>query len=203
MTFTERYVCIGLPKSGTTSLEMALRNCGMSVHANPYDVSVAHAFQRGNFRVFDLPGMERFNVISELPASAFYPDIVARYPSARVIHLVREKEDWLESCRKWWGRFSTWDLELFDTLKDEKLNFLERRALSFFQTALFGLLYFDADRFARVYEEHTVRAARLFGGSEDYLRLHLEEPDVTKGEILANFIGRPLVSFSRMNVEKG
>lgn len=200
MDTLSRYICIGLPKSGTTSLEVALRNLGKVVHADPYNVSVAHAFQRANFAVFDLPGMQEVNVFSEIPAAGFYSDILRIYPDSGVIHLVREKEAWIESCRRWWGRFSTMDLEIYDTLKDEEMSYLERRALGFFQIALFGTFLFDADRFSQIYDEHMGKAQSIFKGDARYLRISLEDEDEHKAGLVSEFIGQTLDTFPRSNV---
>lgn len=94
--------CIGFPKTGTTSLEVALvklgykvcRGNGQNTHSNYLMALCVHG---------DYPELERvirhFDAFADLPwgGSDMYLWLSRRYPEARFIQTERDPDDWYES----------------------------------------------------------------------------------------------------------
>lgn len=77
--------CIGLHKTGTTSLHRAFLRLGLrSRHYFPDEVS-----------------LDQFDCFSDLPIPLMYKELDRRSPGSKFILTTREKSAWLASCRRW------------------------------------------------------------------------------------------------------
>ena len=88
--------CIGLSKTGTTSLTEALRILGFdAVHW----YATKHAFRYtpdGGIDI-DWDFFERHDAFADTPIARIYPQLDERYPDAKFILTVRDIDAWLES----------------------------------------------------------------------------------------------------------
>jgi hypothetical protein len=82
-----KIIGVGLSKTGTSSLAAALNQLGFRcVHSwQAYAIGVQAAMVDG-------------------PAASRYRELDIMYPGSRFILTLRQREAWLESCRKHWER---------------------------------------------------------------------------------------------------
>lgn len=85
----------GLSRTGTHSLRMALDMLGLkAVHFDTQRLTdiVDGSNQNPDFRRYD-----DIDAICDLPAAAFYQELMAAYPTSKVILTIRELNDWWAS----------------------------------------------------------------------------------------------------------
>ncbi|NJL14825.1 MAG: hypothetical protein HC913_18710 [Microscillaceae bacterium] len=159
---------IGLQRSGTTSLHLALQQLGYrSRHFVP---ELLQGLAQN-------PVLEKYEAFSDNPVPLFFRELDALYPGSKFILTVRPIEAWLASCawmfrekRRAWG---------FDTRADVRE----------IHARWYGQHHFDEMVFRQVYIQHHQEVALHFAHrTQDLLTLHLEEG---KGhwEELVDFLG--------------
>ena len=156
----------GLGKTGTTSLDRALRDLGLrSVH---YPASL------------DL--LAEHDAATDTPV--FQPgwlEEVDRRWGCRFIFTVRDMDSWLDSCRRHYSREST-ELRSVDAEHTRHLLAVRR--------AVFGAEFFEEGRWRRAYEQHLAAVRSFFSSRPDDLLLL----DIFAGEgwePLCVFLGVP------------
>jgi hypothetical protein len=162
--------CVGLSKTGTTSLTRALRLLGLdAVHW--YATRDAFVYDGDRLRI-DWDLFERHDAFADTPIARIYPELDARYPGARFILTGRDTAAWLRSFA---DQFAAGGLDPFSA----RLH-LE----------LYGTDTFDADRCRAAFEGHRARVRSHFAGRPDALL----EMDIGAGDgwgPLCEFLGRP------------
>ena len=177
---------IGLPRSGTTSISMAMLD---------YDLKVAHtAYTKHAFEIAD--------VVSDAPCFSDYQELDAIFPNSKFIYLDRALELWLPSIQMLLqkmqhslepntGVFSpvlkrsmneTFDLylpthEFFYTKKKQRKFILNPRA-------------FDSDHLAQCYQRHQAAVKQYFSKRDDFLAINISHADSLSQ--LVNFLALPL-----------
>lgn len=166
--------CIGLPKTGTTSLHDAVQILGLrSVHW-PHDPETVRQIRNGDYR---LSVMDACDVVSDTPIPAIFPQLDRAFPGSKFILTERARESWLRSERN--APFN------HDAPKPGSHR-------DFYRALLYGVTAFSEERFGWVYDEHVARVDRYFAGDRagDLLRI-----DITRNagwEPLCDFLGLPV-----------
>jgi hypothetical protein len=163
--------CIGLSKTGTTSLTEALRILGFdAVHW----YATKHAFRYTDAGLdIDWDFFERHDAFADTPIARIYPQLDSRYPDARFILTLRDPDAWLASFR---DQFAAGGLDSFSA----RLH-----------TDLYGTDSYDAALCRAALQRHQAEVERHFAGREQAL-LTL---DITRGQgwdALCDFLGRPI-----------
>ncbi len=161
--------CIGLSKTGTTSLTAALKQLGYRAKHFP----IRMVRYSDGVLSFDGSIVARYDALSDLPVARFYRQLDALFPGSWFILTTRQIDDWLDSCRRhvWPGQFirvDTW------------FNRLHRD--------MYGAIDYDEECFRRAYIRHVSGVHRYFEGRE----ADLLEFSVTGGdswEKLCRFLG--------------
>ena len=186
--------CIGLPKTGTTSLEYFLENYneqGFKIYANAYNSCLMNYFKKGkyDFSAFDCE-VQSVNVFSEMPAAIFWKNFYDQYPDAKFIYTTRKKEDWLRSCQHWWKRFSVEDGLIIDNDLKKRGKFSKEvsEALSFYKKKLFGNYLYDERIFSDVYDKHHASVFKFFCDKDNFLHLPLELDNDSKLVAISDFL---------------
>jgi hypothetical protein len=97
--------CIGAHKTGTTSMQAALRALGFSVLPESVwynDITLRREFYDGRYaKLFDI--IEQYDAFEDSPFnhSDFYQRLYERYPDARFILTVRDPEGVVASHKRW------------------------------------------------------------------------------------------------------
>lgn len=158
-----KIIGVGLSKTGTLSLANALELLGFRCLHNPpvWPLETAGGFV-------------------DTPAAARYRELDVMYPGSKFILTLREREAWLESCRRHWER-----VRPHHHTPETHFEYMWCRV------KLYGRLDFDPDNHWQAYERHVA-------GVRDYFaaRPHdLLEIDVTAGsgwQPLCQFLNVPV-----------
>lgn len=96
--------CIGLPKTGTTSLEVALQHLGYRV-TGPNGLDDPDIAQNAVPMALELA--EQFDAFQDNPWSMLYREMDAQFPGSRFILSLRDSQSWIRSQVRHFGRKST------------------------------------------------------------------------------------------------
>jgi glycosyltransferase involved in cell wall biosynthesis len=158
-----KLIGVGISKTGTSSLAAALTKLGFRcVHGWP-------PF-----------GVERAAALVDAPAACRYRELDVMYPGSKFILTMREREAWLESCRKHWERS-----RLHTAAPEVRFEYFWCRA------HIFGRLDFDAKNHWRSYLRHVEEVRAYFAERPG----DLLEIDITGGagwEPLCRFLDVPV-----------
>jgi len=166
--------CIGLPKTGTTSLHNAVKILGLrSVHW-PHDPETIRQLRAGDY---NLKIMETCDIVSDIPIPAIFPQLDRAFPNAKFILTERARHSWLESER----------LAPFNSNLPKPGSHRD-----FYRTLLYGVTSYSEERFGWVYDDHIARVDRYFSGHRagDLLRMKITEAPSWKP--LCKFLGLPV-----------
>ncbi|MBS3781210.1 MAG: hypothetical protein KGY66_01020 [Candidatus Thermoplasmatota archaeon] len=151
--------CIGLSKTGTTSLTKALKILGYKTKHFP--IRLLKYTEEG--LKFDFAGAEKYDFLSDLPVVRFYKELDKTFPGSRFIFTTRELEEWLDSCNRhfWPGQILKGDF-WFNRLHKE----------------IYGAIDYDEEKFRKAYKKHRQEVLSYFSKREDDLLII----DITDGE---------------------
>jgi hypothetical protein len=160
---------IGLSKTGTTSLAEALEILGFSAVHYPTSMQEIELHDAAT----DLLVADRFEMLD------------VSFPGSKFIYTVRERNKWLESCRRHWRK---------------------KRAVDDFRRELrmriYGTIDFHPDLFAQAYDRHESRVLSYFAERpRDLLILDICTGRTGWGE-LCSFLGEPAPSISFPNANR-
>jgi hypothetical protein len=178
MTMNEKgrkIFCLGLSRTGTTSLHFALVACRVSsVH---YPTKLAIEWMKGNFGP---QTTNSFQAFSDIPVGVFFHQLHETHPNAVFIYTRRDPEKWLRSAERHFKR----------TPRSSQYTILR----DYLRLATYGSVQFSRSLFLDRYLEHEARVTSYFKdqpeklltldtdkdmGWEPILRfLKLENPDV-------------------------
>lgn len=195
---TQKIFCVGRNKTGTTSLEIALKNLGFKVAPQSKAELLVPEWSRRNFDPL-IRFCRKYEVFQDVPFSLdfTYVALDQAFPGSRFILTERDNaEVWYESML----RFSSKLLGIAGTPTVEDVANFEYRGQAARKGELlrqFQLIYdFDTtkmfDREVRIghYENHNKAVRNYFRHRpDDLLILNLKQPDAM--ERLCRFVGRP------------
>ena len=152
--------CIGLSKTGTSSLAAALNILGYRTKDN---IGVGTYISEDLDSSVDLTIIDKNDAFTDTPIPSFYQDLDIRYPNSKFILTVRELNGWLNSCRKQFNR------QAVETRSDV-VNQLFRD--------IYDTPFFEEEKFTRGYQRFVERVLDYFRNRPDDLLVM----DITAGE---------------------
>jgi hypothetical protein len=182
---------IGLSKTGTTSLAVALRRLGVKTADFPYDDATCRELERGEYR---LKLFERYDALTDTPAAAFFAQFDGTYAASKFVLTVRDKPSWLRSVEAHWAFTNEWEKHhLYGDFT---------RMKNFIRSAMYGCLDFNAERYGWVYDRHERCVLEHFANRPNDLLVL----DVCSGEgygKLCPFLGLPTLDepFPKANAQ--
>jgi hypothetical protein len=168
----QKVFCIGLGKTGTTSLKEALRILGYRLIRLPLDWEGITDFDAA------LPGV----------SAAMYPELDAAYPGSKFILTVRDVDGWLRSIER--------DMGLKHGVDRERRA--EREKVL---TMKYGRATFDAEVFRAAFHEHEAKVRKYFEDRPDDL-LVLNVTTSAGWEPICSFLDIPVPDQEFPNVNK-
>lgn len=178
---------IGLSRTGTKSLTVALNLLGIRARWYPHDERTFHELLLANYR---LSILETYQAITDTPVVPFYPQLDATYPGSKFILTVRDQSSWLSSCARHWVNAAI----------PHGTDQLPRRFANYIDSAVYGCNAFNRERFTYVYDRHVSGVMEYFGQrSADLLVI-----DICGGEgyeKLCPFLGLPMPANSQFPKE--
>lgn len=164
--------CIGLSKTGTTSLARALEILGYKTR----DYLGITRYIAGDLSSINLDEIDANDAFTDTPIPSFYQQLDARYPGSKFILTTRDMDDWLKSCKK---QFTT------------RMVARQSEATCQLHTDLYGCLEFDPEKYATGY-------TRFVNGVMDYFKDRPQDllvTDICGGdnwEKLCAFLNKPV-----------
>ncbi len=173
---------IGLSRTGTRSLSMALHILGWDTVHYPADQTT---FEELSNAQYDLSILKEYHGITDITVAPFYAQLDTQFPGAKFVLTVRDREHWLNSCQNHWK-----DRPAFaGTETPEQEIYMKIRRL--LRAAVYGCYTFNIDRFNWVYEQHLSHVRSYFRDRpNDFLEL-----DICSGagwDPLCRFLGQPV-----------
>jgi len=157
--------CIGLPKTGTTSMTIALGQLGYRTLHNPKEVR--HHMVMNNYPI---PGSQKWDALSNVGEWKF-PDLDHAYPNSKFILTTRPIEPWLASLSK----------------KNQPKNHHVR-------LEIFGCYFYNELRFRHIREQHIMAVTSYFHNRPNDLLIFdmFSGPLEANWSKLASFLGHPI-----------
>ena len=152
-----RIFCIGLNKTGTSSLHLALESLGFeSLHWGGPDSrrAVERAIREGKPLLEYLPDRDAYSDIQRLSVS--FDVLDEQYPGSRFILTTRDIDDWMDSRRR------------------HVLRNRERKERGEYDGTF---LEIEPDRWRRQFVDHHRRVEEYFAGRDDLLRMSITGGD--------------------------
>lgn len=182
---------LGLSRTGTTSLALALETLGYRIAHFPTDRSTVRELSRGRVQLSILRECDGITDITTIP---FYKQLDTEYPGSKFILTVRDMESWLGSIERLLTRESP---------DEEYERYQHRPEVAAFKQWLRETVYgsndFDRDAMAHAYQAHRMDVEKYFEGRKDLLVLDIVGGDPFSK--LCDFLEKPRlqVAFPREN----
>jgi len=139
----KKIFCIGLSRTGTKSLTVALYILGYNIVHYPSDEQTLKDLIDANYN-FSI--LQDYDGISDITVSPYFAQLHKLFPDSKFILTVRNKEDWLRSFQKHWS-----DRPPFDDPTQNETYMKVRRLL---RASVYGTYKFNRDRMSYVYDLH-------------------------------------------------
>ncbi|WP_299263195.1 sulfotransferase [uncultured Psychrosphaera sp.] len=168
---------IGLPRTGTTSISVALLEMGLSV---------AHTgFTKQTFEMAD--------VISDAPCFSEYPHLDKLFPNSKFIYLTRELDKWLPSITMLLGKMAP-------HLKPKTGVFHPILKRSFHNTFSIDLPL-SYSELTNCYKRHEKAVQEYFENRDDFLSIDVSEPNsLLKMSRFLGLSAKKDATFPKLNV---
>ena len=171
---------LGLSRTGTKSLTVALHKLGYNVIHYPDDATTLVELEAGRC---DFSVLYRFDGITDITVAPYYAQLDQLHPGSKFILTTREKNAWLASMARHYK-----DKHTFFDASDNQVQMQIRR---FLRAAVYGCLSFEERRMGYVFDQHLRNVREYFlDRPQDLLSL-----DITAGdgwEKLCPFLGKPI-----------
>lgn len=154
----KKIFCIGLSRTGTKSLTVALYILGYNIIHYPSDENTLRELIDGNYN-FNV--LDDYDGISDITVSPYYAQLYKLFPNSKFILTVRNKEDWLRSFEKHWS-----DRDPFNDPTQNETYMKVRRLL---RASVYGTYKFNRDRMSYVYDLHKKNVLDFFRNKPDSL----------------------------------
>jgi hypothetical protein len=158
----QKVFCVGLGKTGTTSLKESLRILGYRTIRLPLDWKDITDFDAA------LPGV----------SAALYEDLDAAFPGSKFILTLRDVEGWLKSIERDMGR----KVGVQRERSEDRETLLKLK---------YGTAVFDKDKFRKGFHDHEAQVKKYFENRPDDL-LVLNITTSAGWEPLCSFLGLPV-----------
>jgi hypothetical protein len=182
-----KVIGIGLPKTATSSLAGALNlNNVPTIHfGSPECEEITQKMYRG---VYKFGILDRYTGVTNA-FEMLFPQIDKAYPGSKFIYTIRDKDSWLVTAEKHWGR----------ALANPKINLM----LIHHHLITFGTYLFNKDRFSFVYDMHSDMVKNYFiNRSKDLLVLDItKETDYVYK--VCDFLGVSVIDGTPVHFNKG
>jgi Sulfotransferase domain len=149
---------IGLGRTGTKSLTVALNKLDIKVIHYPNDSQTLQELMAGNYN-FSI--LQQYDGIADITVAPFYAQLDQLFPESKFILTVRDKESWLKSIEKHWQ-----NKPVFDDSPNQSEKMELRRLL---RASAYGLYTFNRDRLSYVYDLHYRNVLEYFKNRPDSL----------------------------------
>lgn len=142
---------LGLSRTATTSLHLALLALGMSAIHYPGQRTLPWLYG-----VYSPRTTSQFEAFTDLPTPVYFRRLHETHPDAKFIYTRRDPGKWLDSCEQHF---------VHDTPLPSQFTILR----DYIRLATYGTMGFDRARFEEVFHEHDERVRAHFANHPDQL----------------------------------
>lgn len=179
--------CIGMNKTGTTSLKHLFESEGVKVvKQQDFEKMTARFYKKGSIenilRVIDRlnPNIDIFFQDIPFAVPGFWRYLVARYPDAKYILSVRDSaEQYHNSLTNFHKR--GWQINIFDPEELKKINYIEPGFSYRFLVEILGCPKndpYDKDYLISLYDKHVADVERYFADKPDkFIKINLSNAE--------------------------
>lgn len=148
----EMIFVIGLAKTGTKSITESLEVLGFkSIHWAPLG-----RIGRGGLLEFNWQWwLNKYDAFTDVPVTYFFTELDKKFPNAKFIQTLRDKDSWLESCRK---HFCVPSIH-------EEARLIHQ--------GLYGSDIFEHNAFSDAYDRHHQIIKEYFQGRTDFIQMDI------------------------------
>ncbi len=166
---SQKIFCLGLPRTGTTSLHLALVMLGIpSIHR---PIGMAYEMFQGRVSPSFLNNYDAF---SDLPIPSYHRELKLKYPDALFILTERDEQEWVESIKR------------FLIARPPPSN--ETILRDMLRLAMFGRTTFEEERFRNTFRRHHDEVFESFQDNPKSL-LRINVADENSVAQLSRFVG--------------
>lgn len=151
MSYSGKIFGLGLSRTGTSSLNVALNMLGISTIHFPIDRTTYREMITGTYK---LSILEKYDGITDITTVPIYPQLDHHYPGSKFILTTRDLQTWLKSIEKWFT-----NAKRLKRLQRNNLNGAMRR---FIRAATYGIYQFNEERMTYVYNQHVESVKSYF-----------------------------------------
>jgi len=171
---------IGLSRTGTKSLTLALNMLGFKIVYSPDDEITLKELMAGKY---DFSILNDFDGITDITVAPYYAQLDKLFPDSKFILTIRGKESWLRSVEADFGK------PAFEGTPSNENTMLLRRQL---RVAVYGTYTFNKERFSSIYDFHYKNVIEYFiSRPESLLIINIFEGD--GWEKLCPFLNQPVL----------
>jgi hypothetical protein len=175
-----KVICVGMQKTGTTSMHRALNILGYKVKGNTSRLTIP--ILKGNFDKA-VKMIRNYDAVEDTPWFMIYRELDERIPGCKFIHTVRDEERWFRSVSRHMG-----------DLKRARTEWIYGRGK--------GIPKDNKENTIRVYREHNQGVMDYFKSRpDDLLVLNFEDGD--GWEKLCGFLGKAIPDQPFPHANKG
>jgi hypothetical protein len=149
---------IGLSRTGTKSLTMALNQLNFKVIHYPSGQTILNELESGNY---NFSVLKEFDGITDITVAPYYAQLDQLFPDSKFILTVRDKDSWLRSIEAHWS-----GKPVLETAPDNEAKMKLRRLL---RLAVYGTYVFNKERLSYVYDLHYKNVIEYFKDRPDSL----------------------------------
>jgi len=183
-----KVVCVGLPRTGTTSIAVLGRILGY----NPIHTNVAIAYQLSQGDITMLHGTDPYDFFSDEPYCVLWNTFYRIYPKAKFILTIRDMTSWIKSMKFMFREHQkNWD----EDMKKFQLRMWKI-------TPKFWEGDVDENFLRRWYLRHNGEVVSTIA-EKQLLILPLEIQNKEKLKKVCNFLGKPLPEEGYPHTNKG
>lgn len=177
---------IGLSRTGTKSLTLALNILGISVIHYPNNAATYHDLITGNYKFSVL---QDFQGITDITVVPYYAQLDKLFPGSKFILTTRNRPTWLNSMEAHWRDKPI--LEDGEIEKITKIDPIKIKLRQFLRAAVYGIHTFDQERLGYIYDLHHKNVREYFSDRpEDLLVINICQGE--GWEKLCPFLHQPL-----------
>ncbi|MBY9005500.1 MAG: hypothetical protein KGD63_01955 [Candidatus Lokiarchaeota archaeon] len=147
----KKIFCIGLSRTGTKSLTVALYILGYNILHYPYNQDTLEALYNGTYN-FNL--LNDYDGISDITVSPYYAQLDKLYPNSKFILSLRDKEAWLKSFEAHW--------ENRDPFNEPNKSETYMKIRRFLRASVYGTYKYNRERMSYVYDLHVKNVLEYF-----------------------------------------
>lgn len=175
---------IGLSRTGTKSLSLALHHLGINVAHFPDDETTFRELSSANYR-FSL--LDTLDGITDITVAHCYAQLDKLFPNSKFILTVRNQQDWLTSLERHWASHPCFN----DPTRNHPRDQTHMAVRQFLCAAVYGSYVFDARQAIHTYNQHLRQVQDYFAYRPEQLLVL----DICAGDgwtELCEFLQQPL-----------